>query len=58
VSVEAGASLGWCRFLGEQGEAVAIDHFGASAPADRLFLEFGFTPARVADAVRRAIGRS
>ncbi|HJS47904.1 MAG TPA: transketolase C-terminal domain-containing protein, partial [Gemmatimonadales bacterium] len=57
VSVEAAASFGWCRFLGERGEAVALDHFGASAPADRLFFEFGFTPARVCDAVRRAIGR-
>jgi transketolase len=58
VSVEAAASFGWCRFLGEAGEAVALDRFGASAPAERLFAEFGFTPARVADAVRRAIGRA
>jgi transketolase len=58
VSVEAAASFGWCRFLGEAGEAVALDRFGASAPAERLFAEFGFTPAGVADAVRRTIGRS
>ncbi len=58
VSVEAAASFGWCRFLGEAGEAVALDRFGASAPAERLFAEFGFTPAGVADAVRRAIGRA
>ncbi len=58
VSVEAAASFGWCRFTGDQGESVALDRFGASAPADRLFLELGFTPARVADAVRRVLGRS
>ncbi|HSE27931.1 MAG TPA: transketolase [Gemmatimonadales bacterium] len=58
VSVEAAASLGWCRFLGDAGEAVALDRFGASAPAERLFAEFGFTPAGVADAVRRVIGRA
>jgi transketolase len=57
VSVEAAASFGWTRFVGERGESVAIDHFGASAPGDRLFTEFGFTPARVADAVRRVLGR-
>jgi transketolase len=58
VSVEAAASFGWCRFLGEGGEAVALDRFGASAPAERLFAEFGFSAARVADAVRRVLGRS
>jgi transketolase len=58
VSVEAAASFGWTRFIGERGESVAIDHFGASAPGDRLFTEFGFTPARVADAVRRVLGRT
>ena len=58
VSVEAAASFGWCRFLGEGGVAVALDRFGASAPGDRIFLELGFTPARVCDAVRTAIGRA
>jgi transketolase len=37
---------------------VSLDHFGASAPAERLFQEFGFTAAHVADTVRRVLARS
>ena len=58
VSVEAGTSFGWQRWLGDLGEAVSLDHFGASAPAERLFEEFGFTAAHVADTVRRVLSRS
>jgi len=57
VSVEAATSFGWQRWLGDGGEAVSLDHFGASAPGERLFEEFGFTAGRVADAVRRALSR-
>jgi len=57
VSVEAATSFGWQRWLGEGGEAVSLDHFGASAPGERLFEEFGFTASRVADAVRRVLSR-
>jgi transketolase len=42
VSVEAASSFGWERWIGIRGHAVALDHFGASAPAERLFEEFGF----------------
>jgi len=52
VSIEAAATFGWARFLGTDGIAIGIDHFGASAPGDRLFHEFGFTAERVIDAVR------
>jgi transketolase len=58
VSIEAASSFGWARWLGEQGEAIALDHFGASAPGERLFEEFGFTPAHAAAAVRRVLSRS
>ena len=57
VSIEAGSTLGWRRLVGDRGETVGIDHFGASAPAARLFEEFGFTPERVAERARSAIGR-
>jgi len=43
VAVEAGASLGWDRYIGPLGEIVSLDRFGASAPADVLFSKFGFT---------------
>ena len=52
VSIEAGATFGWERFIGARGIALGIDHFGASAPGERLFAEFGFTAERVVDAVR------
>ena len=55
LSVEAGVSLGWERYVGDQGAIVAIDHFGASAPAATIFEHFGFTADRVADLGRRVV---
>lgn len=52
VSVEAGVSQGWGRYLGFDGQAVAMDTFGASAPAPELFKQFGFTAEAVATAAR------
>ncbi len=43
VSVEAGASLGWCRYVGDSGYSVAHDDFGASAPYKIIMEHFGFT---------------
>lgn len=57
VAIEAAATFGWHRWIGEKGIALGIDHFGASAPADVLFREFGFTPERVIDAVREVVKR-
>ena len=55
VSVEAGVSLGWERWVGDEGAIIGIDHFGASAPAGTIFKEFGFTTDRVADVGRRVV---
>jgi transketolase len=55
VAVEAGIAMPWYRFTGDAGEIVSIDHFGASAEADVLFREFGFTPEAVVAAARRSI---
>ena len=52
VSVEAGASLGWDRWVGDEGAMVSLDHFGASAPAGTIFEKFGFTVDRVAAVAR------
>ena len=43
VSIEAGTSMGWERYIGHDGLAVGLDRFGASAPAEDLFKRFGFT---------------
>jgi transketolase len=55
VSVEAGVTLGWERWVGADGIAVGIDRFGASAPYLRLFQEFGITTGRVVEAGRRVL---
>ncbi|HEX3427337.1 MAG TPA: transketolase [Candidatus Limnocylindrales bacterium] len=55
VSVEAGVSLGWERWVGDAGAIVGLDHFGASAPAGTIFEKFGFTVDRVADIARQVI---
>ena len=55
VSIEAGVSLGWDRWVGSDGAIVAMDRFGASAPAPKLFAEFGFAPERIAEIARGVI---
>lgn len=47
VAIEAATSFGWEKFIGPDGIFVGLDHFGASAPAERLFQEFGLTPQHV-----------
>jgi transketolase len=48
LSVEAGISLGWERWVGDAGASVAIDRFGASAPGDEVLARLGFTAENVA----------
>jgi transketolase len=47
VSIEAGTTFGWERYTGLDGVRIGLDHFGASAPAEVLFEEFGFTVDKV-----------
>ncbi|MGA8047434.1 MAG: transketolase [Dermatophilaceae bacterium] len=58
VAVEAAAPLGWRDFVGDAGEIVAIDHYGASADAATLFREFGFTADAVVKAARASLKRA
>jgi len=55
VSVEAGVTHGWERYVGPHGASIGLDHFGASAPGKRLMQEFGFTGANVAERVRELL---
>ena len=57
VSVEAGATLGWTRYIGDDGEAVGHDDFGASAPIKDLMTHFGFTVDNVVAKARMAIDK-
>ena len=52
LAIEAGASQGWHRFVGDRGDVLCVDRFGASAPGDVLLREYGFT---VEIACRRAL---
>ncbi|HEX9504706.1 MAG TPA: transketolase, partial [Acidimicrobiia bacterium] len=52
LAVEAASSFGWERYADD---VVGIDHFGASAPGERVLAEFGFTPEYVADRARALI---
>ena len=54
VSVEAGSTFGWHKYLGTKGVAVGVDGFGASAPANILYEKFGITKAAVLEAVKKA----
>lgn len=58
VSVEAGSTLGWERWIGQHGVAVGIDHFGASAPSPVLFEKFGVTTENVVAAAKTALTRA
>jgi transketolase len=55
VSVEAGITPPWKTIVGDAGESVGVDHFGASASYMRLYEEFGLTAERVAEAAQRSL---
>ncbi|GLY51026.1 transketolase [Lentzea sp. NBRC 102530] len=55
VAVEAGIAQPWYRHVGDAGEIVSIEHFGASADYQVLFKEFGFTTENVVAAARRSL---
>jgi transketolase len=57
VSVEAGIALGWRGFVGDAGESVSLEHFGASAAYQTLYREFGISAERVAAAARSSLSR-
>ncbi|MAB79165.1 MAG: transketolase [Planctomycetes bacterium] len=56
VSIEAGVTLGWQRWIGRDGVAVGLDRFGASAPGDLVLEQLGFTTERVVRTVQTLLG--
>ncbi len=58
VSVEAGVGLGWRAVVGDAGEMVSLEHFGASAAYETLYAEYGLTPEHVAQAARLSMSRA
>jgi transketolase len=57
VSVEAGITFGWERWVGPRGTSVGVDRFGASAPYERIFEELGLTADAVAAAAAGVVER-
>ena len=55
VAVEQASTLGWARYVGLQGCVIGMETFGSSAPLKALQGKFGFTPDRVAEAVREQV---
>jgi transketolase len=58
VSVEAGATLGWHKYVGDAGRCVGLDHFGASADAKVLYREFNITVDAIVVAAQESITAS
>jgi transketolase len=58
VSVEAGIAMSWHHLVGDTGEYVSLEHYGASAPYQVIFEQFGFTADHVVAAARASLSRS
>jgi transketolase len=58
IAIEAGRTQGWWRYVGEKGDVVGLDHFGASAPYKVLYEKFGITVDRVVEKALKLLGRS
>jgi transketolase len=53
VSIEAGSTLAWSKWVGDRGVSIGVDRFGASAPAEKIYEAYGVTPAAVVAAVKK-----
>jgi len=58
VAIEAGVGAGWRNYVGDAGEIVSLEHFGASAAAAHLFKQYGFTAENVAAAAKKSIANA
>ena len=57
ISIEAGVTFGWERYVGSEGKTIGIDRFGASAPFNVLLEKFGLTPDRVVTEALKMLNR-
>jgi len=55
LAIEAGVSFGWAKYTGDEGDTVTVDKFGASAPADVVFKEYGFTVENVIEKAKKLL---
>ncbi len=57
LAVEAGATLGWWKYVGQDGAVIGLDRFGASAPGAKVMAELGFTAENVAAKAKKLLSR-
>ncbi|MBB5356133.1 transketolase [Anoxybacillus mongoliensis] len=57
LAIEMGSSLGWERYTGDEGDILAIDRFGASAPGEKIMQEYGFTVENVVARVKALLDK-
>jgi Transketolase len=55
LAIEAGVSLGWSKYVGDAGDTLTVDRFGASAPAEDVFRDYGFTVENVIKKAQRLL---
>lgn len=58
LGIEMGSSLGWHRYVGDEGEVLAIDTFGASAPGEKIMEEYGFSVNNVVARVKALLAQN
>ena len=58
LAVEAASPQGWHRYVGDEGDVIAVDRFGASAPGDVVMREYGFTVDNVCQRARALIANT
>jgi transketolase len=56
LAVEAGITMGWCRYVGAEGDVIGVDRFGASAPGGLVMEKFGFTVDNVVSRAKAVLG--
>lgn len=57
LAIEAGATLGWCKYVGDSGGVIGIDRFGASAPGNVAMEKLGFNVPNVVEHARKLVGK-
>ncbi len=57
LAIETGVSLPWSHYVGADGEVIGLDRFGASAPYQKIYQEFGFTAENVVEKAKEVLGK-
>jgi transketolase len=57
IAIEAGATLGWATYVGDKGDVIGLDRYGASAPVQVVMEKLGFTAANAVERVKKLLGK-